>query len=53
MSQPNPRPGVSELGLSTGKKARLPRILQQHGLGSGTAISCRMTRAWSMVRAIS
>ncbi len=34
----NVRPGLAELGLSTGKKARLHRILRQHGLGNGTAI---------------
>jgi class I fructose-bisphosphate aldolase len=32
------RPALSELGLSTGKKARLHRILHKHGLGNGTAI---------------
>jgi class I fructose-bisphosphate aldolase len=32
------RPGLSQLGLSTGKKARLHRILRQHGLKNGTAI---------------
>jgi class I fructose-bisphosphate aldolase len=32
------RPHLSELGLSTGKKARLHRILHEHGLGNGTAI---------------
>jgi class I fructose-bisphosphate aldolase len=32
------RPGLDELGLSTGKKARLRRILYQHGIGNGTAI---------------
>jgi fructose-bisphosphate aldolase, class I len=34
----NSRPGLDELGLSTGKKARLHRILYQHGLGNGAAI---------------
>ena len=34
----NPRPGLDQLGLSTGKKARLHRILHRHGLGNGTAI---------------
>src|SRR2546423_101478 len=29
---------LSECGLSTGKKARLQRILHQHGVGNGTAI---------------
>jgi len=29
---------ISELGLSTGKKARLHRILYQHGLRNGTAL---------------
>jgi class I fructose-bisphosphate aldolase len=38
MNQPNSRPGLDSLGLSTGKKARLYRILHQHGLGNGTAI---------------
>jgi class I fructose-bisphosphate aldolase len=33
-----PRPGLAELGLSAGKKARLHRILFQHGLRNGTAI---------------
>jgi class I fructose-bisphosphate aldolase len=32
------RPSVAQLGLSTGKKARLYRILHQHGLRNGTAI---------------
>src|SRR5690349_24029827 len=32
------RPALGELGLNTGKKARLRRILFQHGLGNGTAI---------------
>jgi class I fructose-bisphosphate aldolase len=32
------RPSLSEIGLSTGKKARLHRILFQHGVGNGTAI---------------
>jgi len=32
------RPGLDQLGLSTGKKARLHRIVHQHGLGNGTAI---------------
>jgi class I fructose-bisphosphate aldolase len=32
------RPALSALGLSTGKKARLHRILFKHGLGNGTAI---------------
>src|SRR5271166_2201596 len=32
------RPGLDQLGLSTGKKARLHRILHRHGLGNGTAI---------------
>jgi class I fructose-bisphosphate aldolase len=32
------RPALSELGLSTGKKARLHRILFKHGIGNGTAI---------------
>lgn len=32
------RPSLSELGLSTGKKARLHRILFEHGLRNGTAI---------------
>jgi class I fructose-bisphosphate aldolase len=32
------RPGLSELGLSAGKKARLHRILNEHGLRNGTAI---------------
>jgi fructose-bisphosphate aldolase, class I len=32
------RPSLSELGLSTGKKARLYRILNEHGLRNGTAI---------------
>ncbi len=34
----NARPGLEELGLSTGKRARLHRILHRHGLGNGTAI---------------
>jgi class I fructose-bisphosphate aldolase len=32
------RPALSRLGLDTGKKARLERILFQHGLGNGTAL---------------
>ncbi len=32
------RPPLSELGLNTGKKARLHRILYKHGVGNGTAI---------------
>lgn len=32
------RPTLAQLGLSTGKKARLHRILYQHGLRNGTAI---------------
>ncbi len=32
------RLGLGQLGLSTGKKARLHRILHQHGVGNGTAI---------------
>jgi class I fructose-bisphosphate aldolase len=34
----NTRPGLDQLGLSAGKKARLHRILYQHGLHNGTAI---------------
>jgi class I fructose-bisphosphate aldolase len=34
----NPRPTLGQLGLSTGKKARLHRILHEHGLRNGTAI---------------
>lgn len=34
----NTRPALEDLGLSTGKKARLYRILHQHGLGNGTAM---------------
>src|ERR1051326_496087 len=32
------RPGLDQLGLSTGKKARLHRILYDHGLHNGTAL---------------
>jgi fructose-bisphosphate aldolase, class I len=32
------RPNLAHLDLSTGKKARLHRILYRHGLGNGTAI---------------
>jgi DhnA family fructose-bisphosphate aldolase class Ia len=32
------RPSFIELGLNTGKKARLRRILFQHGAGNGTAL---------------
>jgi class I fructose-bisphosphate aldolase len=32
------RPALNQLGLDTGKKARLQRILFQHGLGNGTAL---------------
>ncbi|WP_328457893.1 hypothetical protein [Amycolatopsis sp. NBC_00438] len=31
------RPALAELGLSTGKKTRLHRILHEHGLRNGTA----------------
>ena len=34
----NTRPALAGLGLGTGKKARLHRILHQNGLGNGTAI---------------
>ena len=34
----NERPALSECGLSTGKKARLYRILFHHGLENGTAL---------------
>jgi fructose-bisphosphate aldolase, class I len=34
----NARTGLGQLGLSAGKKARLHRILHQHGLRNGTAI---------------
>ena len=34
----NQRPGLDQAGLSTGKKARLHRILFQHGLRNGTAL---------------
>ncbi|MCE7004667.1 fructose-bisphosphate aldolase [Kibdelosporangium philippinense] len=32
------RPALTQLGLDTGKKARLYRILHQHGLRNGTAL---------------
>ncbi len=32
------RPGLDDTGLNTGKKARLHRILYQHGLRNGTAL---------------
>jgi len=32
------RPGLGQLGLPTGKKARLHRVLHQHGLRNGTAL---------------
>jgi class I fructose-bisphosphate aldolase len=32
-----PRPPLAELGLNTGKKTRLHRILHEHGLRNGTA----------------
>ena len=32
------RPGLDQLGLGTGKKARLHRILHDHGLRNGTAL---------------
>jgi fructose-bisphosphate aldolase, class I len=32
------RPSIGQLGLSTGKKARLHKILNDHGLRNGTAI---------------
>ena len=34
----NERPALDQLGLGTGKKARLHRILHEHGLRNGTAI---------------
>jgi len=34
----NARPGLDQLGLSSGKKARLHRILHEHGLRNGTAL---------------
>src|ERR1035441_2961272 len=34
----NARPGLGQLGLSAGKKARLHHILYQHGLRNGTAL---------------
>ncbi len=34
----NMRPALDQLGLSTGKKARLHRILHEHGVRNGTAI---------------
>ena len=34
----NTRPSLKELGLSSGKKARLHRILREHGVRNGTAI---------------
>jgi fructose-bisphosphate aldolase, class I len=34
----NTRPSLDQMGLSTGKKARLYRILREHGLQNGTAI---------------
>src|SRR5689334_4126835 len=34
----NTRPALKELGLGTGKKARLHRILHEHGVRNGTAI---------------
>ena len=34
----NPRPDLDQLGLSTGKKARLHGILHEHGLRNGTAL---------------
>ncbi len=38
MATANSRPGLDRLGLSTGKKARLHKILYRHGLENGTAI---------------
>ena len=34
----NARPALDQLGLSTGKKARLHRVLHEHGLRNGTAL---------------
>lgn len=34
----NTRPSLDQIGLSTGKRARLYRILHEHGLRNGTAI---------------
>jgi class I fructose-bisphosphate aldolase len=34
----NTRPSLDQLGLGPGKKARLHRILHEHGVGNGTAI---------------
>src|SRR4029453_5607451 len=38
MTTMTPRPPLTRLGLDTGKKARLHRILHQHGLRNGTAL---------------
>ena len=32
------RPSLAQLGLDTGRKARLHRILHQYGLRNGTAL---------------
>jgi class I fructose-bisphosphate aldolase len=34
----NTRSSLDQLGLGLGKKARLHRILHEHGVGNGTAI---------------
>src|SRR5262249_44813790 len=44
----NPRPDLGQLGLSTGKKARLHRILHECGLRNGTALFLPTTRDSSM-----
>jgi len=47
----NQRPGLDQLGLDTGKKARLHRILYEHGLGNGTAIFLPSAAPWANTRA--
>lgn len=45
------RPPLAELGLGTGKKARLHRILFEHGLRDGSAVLDAIRRLISAARA--
>ena len=47
------RPSLDQIGVSTGKKARLHRILYRHGLRNGTAIFLPYDQGWSTARGTS
>jgi hypothetical protein len=49
----NPRPDLAQLGLSAGKKARLHRILYEHGLRNGTALFLPYDQGLELRRAAS